>query len=65
MNNFLFSLVFLSCNDDCWVICMLLSNVKSLFDHVTRQNLNVNVKTDTSYHEHIFKPSEHCSSHAF
>src|SRR4029434_7979700 len=23
------------CNDDCWVICMLLSNVKSLFDHVT------------------------------
>src|SRR4029434_9251014 len=24
-------------NDDCWVICMLLSNVKSLFDHVTRR----------------------------
>ena len=30
MNTFLFSLVFCHiqiCNDDCWVICMLLSNV--------------------------------------
>src|SRR4029434_8262113 len=25
------------CNDDCWVICMLWSNVKSLFYHVTIQ----------------------------
>ena len=25
------------CNDDCWVICILFANVKSLFDHVTRQ----------------------------
>ena len=25
------------CNDDCWVICMLWSNVKSLFYHVTRR----------------------------
>src|SRR4029434_2252713 len=27
--------IFVISNDDCWVICMLLSNVKSLFDHVT------------------------------
>src|SRR4029434_2398772 len=26
------------CNDDCWVICMLLSNVKSLFDYVRRRS---------------------------
>src|SRR4029434_7957072 len=25
------------CNDDCWVICILLSNVKSLFDNVMRR----------------------------
>src|SRR4029434_5925671 len=25
------------CNDDCWVICILFSNVKFLFDHVTRR----------------------------
>src|SRR4029434_1048827 len=25
------------CNDDCWVICILFANVKSLFDHVTRR----------------------------
>ena len=25
------------CNEDCWVKCMLLSNVKSLSDHVTRR----------------------------
>src|SRR4029434_8887690 len=25
------------CNDDYWVICILLSNVKSLFDHVMRR----------------------------
>ena len=29
--------IFVISNDDCWVICMLLSNVKSLFDHVTIQ----------------------------
>ena len=29
--------IFVISNDNCWVICMLLSNVKSLFDHVTIQ----------------------------
>src|SRR4029434_2601539 len=26
-----------TCNDDCWVICIVFANVKSLFDHVTRR----------------------------
>ena len=38
-------------NDDCWVICMLLSNVKSLFDHVTIKYTYSKVTT-TQFIEH-------------
>ena len=36
MNNFYFCHIQI-CNDDRWLIYILLSNVKSLFDHVMRQ----------------------------
>src|SRR4029434_6587163 len=43
--------IFVISNDDCWVICMLLSNVKSLFDHVIIKYTYSKVTT-TQFIEH-------------